>query len=148
MAALLASCGADPNVPVSPSISPTPIGTTRATQIETVAVDFDGYVVEAGHRPEEIGTDQLRIEHGSLVQSTLTSEPSLECGIAAQLTALTVADLVKVGGPDGDVFQAVRPTKATLVHAVCRGGSALLIIDESTSSVAAFEIDRTLPQAS
>jgi hypothetical protein len=120
--------------------------TTSPSVGQPVEAEFEGYVVEAGTEPSSITNEQLQAQYGSLVQTTLTTNPSLRCGISADLSAAVAARVVRIGVlGGGDVFKPARPTDTTLVYATCPGGSALLAIDDATGSVVAFEVAQTLP---
>lgn len=140
VAALLAACGSAP-------IEPAPTASTNtAPPGQPVKTEFEGYVVEAVSEPTEISSEVLRTRYGPLVQASLTSRPSLQCGIRAELTAAVARGVFRVGvAGGGDVFRPVWPTDATLVHATCKGGSALMVIDSATEAVVAFEVTETLP---
>jgi len=137
---LTASCG-----PMPSPLASAP-GTNRQSVGQPVKAEFEGYVVEAGTEPAPITSEQLRAQYGSLVQTTLATNPSLRCGISADLSAVTAAGVVRIGVPGGgDLFKPARTTDATLVYAACSGGSALLAIDNATGRIVAFEVAQRVP---
>lgn len=146
------SCGSAPSAPPDPTTStPGPTASSgfppaTASPLGVVKSDFAGYVVEAAGALEPMTIDVLRAQFGSQVQSALTSQASLRCGARAELKAATTRAVIRIGtAVGGDTFRPTLPTNATLVHASCSGGSALLVIDSTTSRVVAVEVVQVLP---